>query len=219
MCETRYSASPPACEFCDARNASTSESLTTTCESTSRSRNRWMTISLRMSSRYFSYSMFSFLSALAELVGRQLVVLRDAQDGALDLRVVDANAVLLGELQDRTLGDDPVEQLLVEHVGGRRRHVLRLHLRENGPLLVVDVELRHRLVVDDGDDAVEEHAAVGRRTRRARRGRPCGRCARLRGRRRRALRDRGNGNNGDRQRSETAKNSGKRHAVTLTRSV
>ena len=159
------------------------------------------------------------LERLAELVGRQLVVLRDAQDGALDLRVVDANAVLLGELQDRTLGDDPVEQLLLEHIGGRRRHLLRLHLRENGPLLLVDLELRHRLVVDDGDHAVEEHAAVGRRTRRVRGCRPRGRCARLGGRRRRALRQRGSGNNGDRQRGETAKKSGKRHAVTLTRSV
>ena len=38
---------------------------------------------------------------LAELLGGKLVVLRDAQDRALDLRIVDLDAVFLGKLQQR----------------------------------------------------------------------------------------------------------------------
>ena len=98
MCESRYSTSPPACAFCDARNSSTSASLTVMRASTSRSRSRWIEISLRMSSRYLAYEMPSRSSARAELLGGELVVLRDARDRALDLRVVDAHAVLLREL-------------------------------------------------------------------------------------------------------------------------
>ena len=78
-------------------------------------------ISRRMSSRYSAYGMLLALEHLAELVGRQLVLLRDAQDRALDHRVVDADARFLGELQQRALGDQALQHLLVEHVGGRRR--------------------------------------------------------------------------------------------------
>ena len=88
-------------------------------------------ISLRMSSRYFAKGMPSFSTRLAEILGRQLVVLRDARDRALDLRVVDADAGFLRVLHQHALGDQALEQLLLEDVGRGGRHVLRLHLREH----------------------------------------------------------------------------------------
>ena len=100
------------------------------------------------------------LEHLAELVGRQLVLLGDAQDRALDGRVVDADAVLLRVLQQRALDDQALEHLLVEHVGRRRRDLRRLHLRQHDAALLVQVVLRDRLVVDDGEHAVERHRVL-----------------------------------------------------------
>ncbi len=56
------------------------------------------------------------LQHLAEFVGRQLVLLGDAQDRPLDGRVVDADAGVLRKLQQRALDDQPLQHLLVEHV-------------------------------------------------------------------------------------------------------
>jgi hypothetical protein len=110
------------------------------------------------------------LDRLAEVVVGQLVVLGDARQRALDLRVVDADAGLLRVLQQHALGDEPLEQLLLEHVGRGRRDVGGFHLAQHDALLLVDVVLRERLVVDDRDDAVDRHRLFGRRSagRRAR---------------------------------------------------
>ena len=110
------------------------------------------------------------LHRLPEVLRRHLVLLRDARNRPLDLEVVDAHAGLLRVLHQRALGDQPLEQLLVEHVGRRRRHLLRLHLLQNGALLLVQVELRQRLVVDHRDHAIERDDRAGRRPRGGRRG-------------------------------------------------
>ena len=55
---------------------------------------------------------------------RDLVLLRDAQDRALDHLVVDAHAVFLGELQERAIDDEALEHLRLEHVVRRRPHVV-----------------------------------------------------------------------------------------------
>ncbi len=56
------------------------------------------------------------LHRLAEVFGGELVVLGDAHERALDLRVVDANAGVLGVLHEHAFGDEPFEQLLFEDV-------------------------------------------------------------------------------------------------------
>jgi hypothetical protein len=100
----------------------------------------------------------------AELIRGQLVVLNDPLDRALDLRVVDLDAGLLRVLHQRAVDDQPLEQLLLQHVVGRRRHLLRLHLLHDDALLEIEVVLRQRLVVDDGDDAIEgDDGGRGRR--------------------------------------------------------
>ena len=113
--------SPPLCALCEARKSSTSASLTVSRASTSRSRSRWIVDLVADVLAVLAYGNALLREHLAELVGRELVVLRDAQDRALDLRVVDADAGFLRVLQQRALGDQPLEHLLVEHVGRRRR--------------------------------------------------------------------------------------------------
>ncbi len=109
------------------------------------------------------------LQHLAEFVGRELVLLGDAQDRALDGRVVDADAGLLRVLQHGALGDQALEHLLVEDVERRRRHVGRLQLLQHDAALLVHVPLRDRLVVDDDEHAVERDD-LRRRARRFLRG-------------------------------------------------
>jgi len=107
------------------------------------------------------------LEHLAELVGRELVLLGHAQDRALDGGVVDADAGFLRVLQHRPLDDQPLEHLLVEHVVRWRRDFRRLHLRQQDAPLLAHVPLRDRLVIDDHEHAVERHRI--RRRMRARR--------------------------------------------------
>ena len=95
---------------------------------------------------------------LLEILRRQLVVLGDALDRALDLRVVDTQARFLRELHQRPLGDQALEHLLLEYVRRRGLHVLLLHLREHDTSGVVHLVLRNRLVVHDRDDAVDRSA-------------------------------------------------------------
>ena len=96
---------------------------------------------------------------LAEVLGRQLVLLRDALHRALDHCVVDFHAVFLGELQQRALGHQALENLLVEDVRARRLNVLLLELLKHDALGVVQIVLRDRLVVDHCHDAVDRHDA------------------------------------------------------------
>ena len=79
---------------------------------------------------------------------------------ALDRRVVDADAGLLRVLQQRALGDEPLEHLLVEHVRRGRLQPRLAELLHQDALLLVHLVLRERLVVDDGDDAVERDRAA-----------------------------------------------------------
>ena len=137
-----------------------------------------------MSLRYFANGMPSRSTALRKSSLESLLSSRDARERALDLRVVDANAGFLRVLQEHALGDEPLEQLLFEDVGRRRRDVRGLHLAQHDALLLVDVVLRQRLVVDDGDHAVDRDHAVERRAAAGRRRAPAP--ARCRAARRRA---------------------------------
>jgi hypothetical protein len=92
---------------------------------------------------------------LAEFLGRELVLRRDALNCPLDLAVVDLYAVLLGLLQQRALGNQSFQHLLVEHVGGGRLDLLLLQLLLHDSPRVVELVLRHRLVVDDRDHAID----------------------------------------------------------------
>jgi hypothetical protein len=100
--------------------------------------------------------------------GRQLVILRNAQDGALDLGVVDFHAVFLGELKQRALGHHPLEHLLVENILRRRLHVLLLELLHDDALGVVEIVLGDRLVIDHGDDPIDGDDPILRRWTRLR---------------------------------------------------
>ena len=77
---------------------------------------------------------FFLCELLAEFFGRHLVVLGDALYRALDLRVVDAQAGFLRILHQRPLGDDALEHLFIENIGGRRLDVLLFHLRQHDAL-------------------------------------------------------------------------------------
>ena len=91
---------------------------------------------------------------LAKIFCGKLVLLRDTQDRALDHRIVDFNAVFLGELKQRTLGHHALEYLLVENVLRRRLHVLLLELLQHDTFGVVEIVLGDGLVVDHGDHPV-----------------------------------------------------------------
>ena len=84
------------------------------------------------------------------------------------------------------------------------KHVRLLHRRERGLLLGVDLELSQRLVVDDGNHAIEQHAAIERW--RARHGRRRARC--VGGCRR--LGERSDGSGGG-ERAHTENKAGMRH--------
>ena len=102
-----------------------------------------------------------------------LVFLRNAQDRALDHLVVHANAGLLRVLQHRALGDEPFQHLLLERISRGGLYLGGGHLGKDDAFLLVHVVLRHRLVVDHDNDAIELHGsrARGGRRRRARRAR------------------------------------------------
>ena len=92
---------------------------------------------------------------LAKVLGRKLVFLRDALNRTLDLAIVDLYALLLGLLQQRALGDQALEHLLVEHVGRRRLDFLLLQLLLHDAPRVVELVLGQGLVIDDSDDTVD----------------------------------------------------------------
>ena len=119
--------------------------------------------------------------------------------------------VSFANCMQRALGDHPLEQLPLEHVRRRRRDLRFAELHQHRGTLLVEVVLRDRLVVHDGDDPIQQDLAIrGLRGRGAPRGR---RRAKLRGGRRALLQElrerrhceRGNDDDGqDREEREAA---------------
>ena len=105
------------------------------------------------------------LQGLAELIGGKLVLLRDTLDAALDECIVDLDPLLLRLLQQRTLRDQALEHLLVEDVGRRRLDLLLPQLLLHHAPRVVELILGQRLVVDDGDDSIDDDHAARRASR------------------------------------------------------
>ncbi len=100
---------------------------------------------------------------LMQPIERQLVVLGNPLNRAVDHRVIDLDAVFLRELHQRTLGDQAFEHLLVEDIGARLLHLLLLQLLQDDAFGVVELVLRDGLVIDHGNDAVQRNGALWRR--------------------------------------------------------
>src|SRR5689334_7171045 len=90
----------------------------------------------------------------AEVRHRQVVLLRDALDGAVEGRVVDLDARLLRHLHLHEVVDHALEDLARERVRGRDLAALARELAHDQVHAVVQVVLRDHLVVHDRDDAV-----------------------------------------------------------------
>ena len=91
---------------------------------------------------------------LAQLRHRQLVLRRDVGHRAIELDLVDANAALARVGDQHAFVDELVEHLLAQ-LGGRRQRDLassRVVPHPGQPLL--ELAIRHELLVDDGDDVV-----------------------------------------------------------------
>ncbi len=93
---------------------------------------------------------------------RTACFLSDAQHGALNLGIVDLDAIFLGELQQRPLGKHSLQDLLVENVPRRRLDLLLFQLLQDNALGVVEIVLSDRLVIDDRDDTVDADDLVRR---------------------------------------------------------
>ena len=92
---------------------------------------------------------------LAKVLGGEFVVLRDTLNRPFDECVVDLDARLFGKLQQRSLSDEALEHLLLEHINRRRLQLLLLHLLQHDARCVVDIVLSNRLVVYHCDHAVD----------------------------------------------------------------
>ena len=103
------------------------------------------------------------LERLAEVRERQLVVLGDALDRAIELHVVDAHAGIARELQLRLLQDESLEHLPLEHLARRCLRAAPLELALRGLDRLVELREGDDLLVHDCHDAVDErHALRGR---------------------------------------------------------
>lgn len=94
---------------------------------------------------------------IAELLDGEFVVLGDACDGAVELRLVDADAVLLGIAELDALQEDGLEHLLLEDVARRQGDTLPAQLVDCHTDAVLQLESRDDLAVDQRDDAVERN--------------------------------------------------------------
>ena len=91
----------------------------------------------------------------AQLRHRDLVLLGDPPDRAIELRVVDAQPRLLGELELDAVGDHALEELPFDDRPRRRRGSLLRELLHRELSSLLELARGDRLVVDDGDDAVD----------------------------------------------------------------
>ncbi len=106
------------------------------------------------------------LERLAELREGEPVALGDAFDRAVELQLVHADAAVARELQLRALQDQALEHLPLEHRRGRNRGALAGELAPGEPHALAQLARRHHLLVDHGDDAVDERNRLRGRGRR-----------------------------------------------------
>ncbi len=100
-----------------------------------------------------------------ELRQREVVALGDALDGGVELRVPDLEPALLRQLQLRLLEDQPLQDLALEHLAIRQRRALAPQLALHERDVLVELALRHHVLVDDRHDAVDRDELLGRRRR------------------------------------------------------
>ena len=89
-----------------------------------------------------------------------IVALRDVGERGVEHLVRDLDPEPVGALHLQLLQDQPFEHLLAQHIARRRLLALLLDARADHLHLLLEIALQHDAVVDDGHQAVEQHAAA-----------------------------------------------------------